>query len=362
MVKWVKWVKWVNTKYIDSEFINQKVNECLKTNILTNNGVNVVQLQDNIKEEFKIDEDKEVLMVCNGAMGINALINGINMFNNKELRWAVQAFTFPCSCQGSLFNSIILDIDENMGPNINDLESKKDLYDGVLITNCFGCSTNITLYETFCKENNKILLFDNAASSMTFYNNKNHLNYGCGSMVSLHHTKPVGFGEGGFIVFDKKYLDCMKRTICFGFSDTDRIHFNKFGNNFKMSEISAIYISEYFKNLNKIYTHHTKLIKYFCEKIYEKNLNIDVQIFKNFSEYENSLMATIPLIFKKESNVDFFIKNNIEAKKYYYPLDNNCLITVDLYNRIICLPLNLDLTFETMDYYIKIIEEYLSNI
>ena len=73
-------------------------------------------------------------------------------------------------------------------------------------------------------------------------------------------------------------------------------------------------------------------------------------------------MATIPLIFKKESNVDFFIKNNIEAKKYYYPLDNNCLITVDLYNRIICLPLNLDLTFETMDYYIKIIEEYLSNI
>ena len=101
-------IKWINTKNIDSESISLKVNDCLKTNILTNNGVNVVQLQKTIKEIFKIDDNKEVLMVCNGAMGINALINGIHMFFNKELRWAVQSFTFPCSCQGSLINSIIL--------------------------------------------------------------------------------------------------------------------------------------------------------------------------------------------------------------------------------------------------------------
>ena len=352
-------IKWINVKSIDSASISEKVNDCLKTNILTNNGVNVVQLQKTIKQKFKIDDDKEVLMVCNGAMGINALINGIHMFLNKELRWAVQSFTFPCSCQGSLINSIILDVDENMGPSIKDLESKVDSYDGVLITNCFGCSSNIELYEEFCKKNNKILLFDNAAASMTMYKGKNHLNYGVGSMVSLHHTKPIGFGEGGFIVFDKQYLECMKKTICFGFSETNRLQYNKFASNFKMSEIAAIYIDDYLKNVDRIYNHYTKIIKYFNDKLNEKQLA--VKVLKNYSEYENSLMACVPLVFDKESKIDFFVENNIEAKKYYFPLDDTCLVTVDLYKRIVCLPLNLDCSFETMDYYLETIEKFLSS-
>ena len=351
-------VKWINNKSIDFVSISTKINECLKTNILTNNGVNVIQLQKTIKQIFKIDENKEILMVCNGAMGINALINGINMSVNKELRWAVQSFTFPCSCQGSLINSLILDIDENMGPSIKELKSKVDLYDGILITNCFGCSSNIELYEEFCKNNNKILLFDNAAASMTFYKGKNHLNYGIGSMVSLHHTKPIGFGEGGFIIFDKKLLECMKKTICFGFNETNKLQYNKFASNFKMSEIAAIYIDDNLKNIDKIYCHYTKLIKYFNKKLNEKQLSA-VHILNNYSKYENSLMACVPLVFNKETNINFFIENNIEAKKYYYPLDNNCLVSVDLFKRIICLPLNLDCDIEIMDYYIQIIQNYL---
>ena len=109
-------------------------------------------------------------------MGINALIGGLNIFHNKKLKWAVQSFTFPCSKQGLLNDSIIVDLDENMGPDIKQLYNLKDQYDGILVTNCFGASSNIELYETFCKENNKLLLFDNAASSYTFYKNKNHAN------------------------------------------------------------------------------------------------------------------------------------------------------------------------------------------
>jgi dTDP-4-amino-4,6-dideoxygalactose transaminase len=40
---------------------------------------------------------------------------------------------------------------------------------------------------------------------------KNHLNYDNGCMVSLHHTKPIGFGEGGLIVFDNKYKESWKK-------------------------------------------------------------------------------------------------------------------------------------------------------
>ena len=347
-------ITWVNKKNINLQSVNNKILECIQSKHFTNNGINVLRLQKELKNIFKIDDMKEVLLVCNGAMGINTLISGMNLYFNKELRWIVQSFTFPCSHQGPLINSIIVDIDMNMGPSIEILESKVNEYDGVLITNCFGTSVNIELYEEFCKKHNKILLFDNAASSMTFYKSKNHLNYGNGCMVSLHHTKPIGFGEGGFIVFDKEYLDSMKKTICFGFSEINRLEYNKNASNYKMSEIACIYIDDYLKNVDTIFNHHTTMIKYFIEKINIEKIN--VELFKNYSDYEQSLMSCIPIIFNKKVNINMFIENNIEAKKYYYPLDFSCCNSVDMFERIICLPLNMDTTYIHINKYIEIIK------
>jgi dTDP-4-amino-4,6-dideoxygalactose transaminase len=348
-------ISWVNYKKINLINTNEKIQKCIEKKHLTNGGSNVLELQNRIKNLFKLDENKEVLMVCNGAMGINSLIGGLNIYFGKILKWAVQSFTFPCSKQGLLIDSIVLDIDDNMGPNIKQLEEKINDYDGILITNCFGCSCNIKLYEEFCKKNNKLLLFDNAASSLTFYEGKNHLNYGNGCMVSLHHTKPIGFGEGGFIVFDKEYLKSMKQSICFGFTDNDRHKYEIYASNYKMSEIACIYIDEYLNNLENIYKHHTNLIVYFIKKIKENKLDDKFVIYKNYANYKESLLATIPLIFKNRIDTNYFIENNIEAKKYYYPLDKNSKNSSDLFDKIICLPLNMDMNEESIDFYINLL-------
>lgn len=349
-------ISWVNKKNINFEIVNKKIIDCIDSKHMTNGGKNVINLQQKIKNLFKLNNNKEVLMVCNGAMGINALVGGLNIYFGKKLRWLVQSFTFPCSKQGLLIDSVVADVDNiNMGVNLNNININD--FDGILITNCFGCSSNIEYYEEYCKKNNKILLFDNAASPLTYYNNVNHLNYGNGCIVSLHHTKPIGFGEGGFIVFDKQYLDSMKKSICFGFSDTDRHNYNIYASNYKMSEIACIYIDDYLHNLEKIYNHHTKLIKYFIQKMNSSIIKDNIELYKNYSDYQDSLMATIPLLFKNNVDTKYFIDKNIEVKKYYYPLDLNCINSVDLFNRIICFPLNLDMNEESIDYYIKTIEE-----
>ena len=351
----MKKISWVGSKNIDNNIINEKINKCIETKHFTNGGYYVRELQENIKNIFGLDEKKEVLMVCNGAAGLNALVGGMNIYHNKKLKWLVQSFTFPCCQQGILSDSIVVDIDNiNMGIDYNYLEKNKDDYDGIIITNCFGCSTNIELYETFCKENNKILLFDNAASPMSYYKNKNHLNYGNGCMISLHHTKPIGFGEGGFIVFDRIYLEAMKKAICFGYSDTDRFDYNINAGNYKMSEIACIYITEYLKNINNIFKHYTKMTKYFIEKT--KDLNI--KLFHTFGDYSLSLMDTIPVLFSFNVNTNLFIENNIEAKKYYYPLENKEKAR-DIFNKIICLPLNMDIEEKDIDRYIEIIKNIL---
>lgn len=350
-------ISWVSKKDVNIENINEKILECIQSKQFTNNGKNVIELQKTIKKIFKIDDSKEVLLTCNGAMGLNALVSGFNIHYNKKLKWVVQAFTFPCSIQGNLIDSKIFDIDDNMGPDIKRLENEKDSYDGIVITNCFGASVNIELYEKFCKENNKILIFDNAAASFTYYKNKNHLNYGNGCMISLHHTKPIGFGEGGFIIFDKEFLDVMSKSICFGFTSTDRYNYNIHANNYKMSEIACIYIAEYLKKLELIFNHHTTLIKYFKTKMIE--FDNRVELYKNYSNYDESLMATIPILFKKEINLSLFIENHIDAKKYYFPLDKDCKNSVKIFKNIICLPLNTDITFEIIDLYIDLIKKLL---
>jgi len=348
-------ISWVPKKNIDIDKVNINIIECVESKHFTNNGKHVQSTQQKIKELFKIEQENEVLMACNGAMGLNCLISGFNIKYNKKLRWVVQSFTFPCSTQGNLIDSIIIDIDENMGPNMKELLEKINEYDGIVVTNCFGTCTNINLYENFCKKNNKLLIFDNAASPLTYYENKNHLNYGDGCMVSLHHTKPIGFGEGGFIVFKKKYLEFMEKAICFGYTQNNKYDYNIYANNYKMSEIACIYISDYINNIEHINNIHIKMMSYFIYEIKNNNLESKIKLFSNFTDYNKCLMATIPILFNNDISVNIFTDKKIEAKKYYYPLNVNHNNAKRLFDTIICLPLNTDTTFETIRLYINIL-------
>jgi dTDP-4-amino-4,6-dideoxygalactose transaminase len=344
-------IKWVCKKNINKD-VHYKIEECIESCQFTNNGKNVVNAKKYIKTMFEIDG--EILLTCNGAMGLQALIGGFQIHCNKKLRWLVQAFTFPCSRQGLLIDSLVIDIDEHMGPNRNELYSKLEEYDGIIITNCFGTTTDIQFYETFCKENNKILIFDNAATSFSHYYGKNSLNYGDACFISLHHTKPVGFGEGGFIVFKKEYLESMERSICFGFTKTNVHDYSCYANNSKMSEIACIYSTDYLKNLPDIYNHHTSMIKYFIQQHDKYNLKEKVELLKNYSDYKECLVSCIPLVFKFPVKLTLFTIHNIEAKKYYYPLIE-CPVSLKLFNHIICLPLNMDIDNKVIDTYIDIL-------
>ena len=65
-------------------------------------------------------------------------------------------------------------------------------------------------------------------------------------------------------------------------------------------------------------------------------------------------MSCIPIIFENKVELDKFTCNNIEAKKYYHPLDNSPNSN-DIFSKIICLPLNLETTEKIIELYIEII-------
>src|SRR5207248_6172619 len=124
---------------------------------------------------------------------------------------------FPSSRQGPLKNSLIVDIDARTGaPDLTAIAALTQPYDGIIVTNVLGNLVPIDDYQDFCQQHKKILIFDNAATPFTFYQGRNSCHAGLAAIVSFHHTKPLGFAEGGCIIVDRQYENVIRHTLNFG--------------------------------------------------------------------------------------------------------------------------------------------------
>jgi dTDP-4-amino-4,6-dideoxygalactose transaminase len=348
-------ISWIPKKDIDINSINTLLIDSIKINQFTNYGPNVILLEKIIKEKLFIEDNKDVIVVSNASVGIQCLASAIEYYDKKKINWATQSFTFPPSAQGLLNDVKIVDIDNDYGLNLDEIDES---INGIIVTNIFGNIVDIDKYIEYSQKYNKYLLFDNAATAYTFYKNKNCLNYGIGSIISFHHTKPFGFGEGGAIIVDKKYSNTIRKLINFGIELEENNYFYKYGNNYKMSDISAVYIIQYLNNnLNNILTKHLELLNYFKKKIIELEVN-SFKLFPSFNDDDKITLSCFSLIFNKyDDNIRLkLLENNIFCRKYYYPLKNT-KNAINLYNNILCLPCTIDLTFDDIDNIFKIILE-----
>lgn len=346
---------WINLKNWDLKQVSSELQQSFNIGQLTNYGPVVKKLENYFSKELELSADKGVIVVVNAAVGLSVLVSAINMFNDKNLKYTTQSFTFPCAAQGPLQESQIVDIDDNLCLDLNQVNSDAD---GIIVTNLFGTVCDIDKYVEWCQRNNKILLFDNATVPFTKYKNINAVNYGTGCIVSLHHTKPIGFGEGGLIIVDKKYEECVRKCINFGFEVINgKVHWNKHGSNGKMSEISAAVILSFLQtNKQKIYEHQIKMYNLFEKKIADVP---GVRLFPNYGS-GTPFVSCFPILFDKEITNDHLHQldlNGITGRKYYTPLDDSPK-SKSTFKCILCLPCHLDVNEEIVTTYIQIISKW----
>lgn len=338
-------MNWISKKDVDNDIVNNLLTIPLEANQFTNGGVNVKRLEIFVKTKLNIDDSKSVIVVTNGSVAIHSLTSGIEYYEKKKINWATQAFTFPPSAQSNLSKVKIIDIDKDGGLDITKVDNS---INGMIVTNIFGNVVDIEKYETFCRENNKFLIFDNAATGYTEYKGKNSLNYGTGCTISFHHTKPLGFGEGGAIIVDKKYEKSIRCLNNFGIGLTEKYWVPE-GNNNKMSEISAIYILQYLKrNVDTIINKHNELYLYFQEQMIKHKTTH----FKLFPSFHDGIIvpSCFCILFDNYNDKvrEKLVENNIQARKYYHPLDNS-KIANEIYNKILCIPCNVDMNISYLD-------------
>lgn len=292
-------------------------------NHFTNAGPIKALLEAKIGELIDIPTNKRVLCISNGTTALHALMAYYNKLHGKLLKWVTPAFTFP-SCVVNKSNTTVVDIDlTTYTLNPNDVADA----DGIIITNLFGTIMDFDIGQF----PDKIIVYDNASSflSKTKYG-INICLLGNAAFGSLHHTKSLGFGEGGFIVIDADMYDDMQALCGFGFRLSGRIH-DISSSNFKMSDISAAYILQHMES----YDYNNHKVK---QELYKNNL-VNTELF-NYDP--NVFYGNIPIIFKTPIDPSVFRNIGIEANKYYKPLES-LPNSNHLYEHIINFPL-----YETM--------------
>lgn len=345
-------INWVPNKHVNIEMVNHLLKASIYSRQFTNYGPNSQLLEKKIREKLQIDNSKAIIAVSNGSVAIHSLASSIQHLHNQKINWATQSFTFPSSAQGSLSNIKIVDIDQNGGLNLEDLD---ETINGIIVTNIFGNIVDIEKYENWAQKNNRFLIFDNAATPFTFYKGKSCCNYGIGSTISFHHTKPLGFGEGGAIIVDRKYENSIRCINNFGISLIDD-YWVKEGNNYKMSDISAIYIIQYLDNFDYIIRKTQELYYYFKTKIIQHKLPL--KLFPSFHD-ENSITPSCFCVLFDDGEQSLIVEKkmlekNIFCRKYYNLLKKT-KHAVGIFNRILCFPCNVDMSFQDVDLIISII-------
>jgi dTDP-4-amino-4,6-dideoxygalactose transaminase len=346
-------INWVPKKQINNERIVSILEGSVLSNQFTNGSPAVRLLENKVRDLLKIESCKSVICVSNGTVALWAAVAAIELYDNKKLQFYTQSFTFPASAQGYLNNVTIVDIDKDGGIDLSLIDCSK--CDGIIVTNVFGNVVDISKYEDWASKNGKFLIFDNAATPYTFYKSKNSCNYGNAATLSFHHTKQIGFGEGGCIIVDSKYERSLKNIINFGIDNTSTEgKWHRYGGNYKMSDIQAAYILQYLDRFDIINKKTSELYEYFVDSV--KRLP-SIKLFPNFSD--DTPFVSCIAIFSENSNeiIKELLNHNIYCRKYYNPLIASSVAT-NFYDNIICISCNIDMNIEDINKIVYLIRNF----
>lgn len=321
---------YIPKKKLDYEAFQRCLQKSTDLNFFSNNGPAKRDLEFKLSEILEIDATKSIICTSSGTTALHAILLFLKRRKNS-FKFCSSSYTFP-SCSVGIANASLVDIDfRNLSPLLAD--EQKNSYDGFLLTNLFGSlPQDFFDWVEYCNKYKKILILDNASSPLTKIRGKNICNYGDFSFGSLHHTKYLGFGEGGFAVIPREFYTEFEELLGFGFvKNTIKRAYNSYSSNYKMSDISAAAILQ-------------QILKF------DFNAHLEVQakyleLISSFSEikplnYQDGIVyGNFPIVFSDPVTIDPFRSNSIEAQKYYFPLADH-QNSLYLFDRVINLPLH----------------------
>lgn len=333
-----------------------------QNNQLTNQGPLLKKFEDRVKKYLGV---KYFHFVTNGTLALQIALKALDI---EEGEIITTPFSYVATTSAILWERckpVYVDID----PKTLCIDAEKiekaitSKTKAILAVHVFGIPCDVNKIERIAKKHKVKVIYDAAHAFGCEYKGSSLFNYGDISIGSFHATKVFHTIEGGCLVTKNKEIskkiDLIKR---FGHHGDD--HY-MLGINAKASEFQAAmglanlrYVKKLIEARKIIYNLYNKGID---DRVQKPNVPSNIKY--NYSYY--------PILFRSEKNLENVVfalnEQNIFPRRYFYPSLNNlpylhnsnkCPISVDISNRILCLPLYPGLKKNPLNKIIKIVNKY----
>lgn len=332
--------RFIENKNVDHSVIQDLLAHSAKANQWSNFGPLSSRLEARIAELLDLPDALCVVACCNATVALHALVDMQEVLLGRRLRWVTSSFGFYSSCDGVLRDAVIVDSDAD-GMLDLDLLNPDD-FDGLIVTNIFGRYQELERYTRFAEAHQKILVVDSAMG----FQMGGHLANSC---ISLHHTKPWGFGEGGCAIVNRAQASLFREMISFGHSSPDS-KINRLAVNGKISEVACAYLLMRLEETPKFRDDYRR--EY--HRIASIGVGMGLNLLGGKAEHPG-IPGNVPFLLPTVVKVD--PDPVVPARKYYFPLSNTP-VAADIYRRIV----NVACHSEMSEFSNLMIEEFLAGL
>ncbi|HMP98976.1 MAG TPA: DegT/DnrJ/EryC1/StrS family aminotransferase [Cyclobacteriaceae bacterium] len=328
-------------------------------NWLTNNGPLVNELELKLKEYLQVPH---MLYLSNGTIALQIAIKALGLKGEViTTPFSYVATTSSIVWEGC--SPVFVDIDpQTLNIDPNKIEAAiTPRTSGIVATHVYGNPCDVEAINVIAKKHKLKVIYDGAHAFGVKYKGKSIFNYGDVSTASFHATKLYHTVEGGAVVTqDPELLKKLSFMRNFGHEGPD--HFAELGINGKNSEFHAAMGLVNVKYIESIVSRRRELVAYYSQKLEPLALQrpqLKTDTVYNYGYY--------PVLFNNEGDLLAVMRqlelNKIYARRYFYPSlatlpyvsSNDLPVTENIASRVICLPMYYDLSFEEIDFIVRII-------
>lgn len=340
-----------------------EIKELWESHWLTNMGAKHKQLQAELETYL---DTPHLALYTNGHLALENVIAAFDFPKGSEV--ITTPFTFASTTHAIVRNGLV-----PVFCDINDVDYTMDVTKiEALITDKTCAIVPVHVYGNICdvKEIKRIaekynlkVIYDAAHAFGVWYDGINAANFGDASMFSFHATKVFNTIEGGAVTFkDDFFVQLLNDLKNFGIRGTEEVAF--VGGNAKMNEFQAAMGICNLRHIDGEIAKRKAVVERYRERLGDiKGITLCKPQENVISNY-----AYFPVVFDgykytRDDVVEILGKENIVARKYFYPLVNqyDCYKNLDtadvtktpvaqyIADRVLTLPLYADLSFEDVD-------------
>lgn len=323
-------VAFVEKKAVDFGFVEGALGASKERNHWTNFGPASERLEEELGRMLGLPSSRRAVVCASGTAALFGLAALAQYRAGRPLRWVTSAFGFHPARQGPFSEARLVDCDARAMLDLRALERlPEDAWDAVLVTNTFGALEDPAPYQRLCRERGKVLLLDSALGLDAHYRKQRHP---ADEIVSFHHTKPWGMGEGGCAIVDAADADVLRSIFNFGTyrgHATGALSFNG-----KISDFACAFIQQRLRDFEALspryHLQHARIATIARRLGYEVLGGIDRR--------RQATPAHVPLLAPHPVGEKPLENRCVTLRKYYEPLERGHATADDLYARIVNVP------------------------